>query len=375
MVRSFVALFVASLSTLGLGQSGDITLGDAMPIDHHVVDVEWQPEGHVLIYRRQEDKGFGLGVYEPGKFEGKVVLPLEKNETWETNWLADSNSALVVVHGTGAKPKSTSVRIYLIEGDTQTAKQVFADVYDEKANPQIEVNASPGLKHAIVAFRSPQGVFHKVLSLGGGNFADAPDLDRAVKEGMSGPSWSLDGTAIYASKQSFSGAGSKQDIKAALEFSERKRQLDQDTTKANADQAIDKVALFTTAVADENMKLAMRDLKYSRMAMRRYFPSPDVGSDVFELMPVNPILRPIRFRGAWVYPNKNGVKVVPQTQSLVLKFDQSNAQDTSVWLTRGTDKGTPAALVAVHVTDTWLSSAKNGIAYTIDGALFYRGVK
>ena len=376
MVRSFVALFVASQSALAMCQSGEISLGDAMPIDHHVVDVEWQPEGHVLVYQRQEDKSFGLGVYEPGKFEGKVVLPLEKSDTYETNWLADSNSALVVVRGVGAKPKSIAARIYLIEGDTQSAKLLFSDVYDEKSVPSIEVNTSPGLKHAIVTFRSQQGVFHKVLTLGGGNITDAPDLDRAEKEGLSGPSWSLDGTAIYAPKQSLSQTKLKAEQAMAYELQERRAQQDSDNQKiAAANQGVSDVR-FTTLVSDEEAtKMKLMTERYTVLKLRRYTPSPNVGSDVLELMPANPILRPIRFRGPWVYADKATSKVRPKTQSIVLKFDQSNAQDNCVWLTRGNEKGAPAAVVAVHVTDTWLASTKNGVAYTIDGALFYRAVK
>ena len=55
-----VSMLVA-LCTVGFAQS-PITLGEAKPIDIHVADVEWQPKGQAMIYRRQEQDGSSIGI-------------------------------------------------------------------------------------------------------------------------------------------------------------------------------------------------------------------------------------------------------------------------------------------------------------------------
>jgi hypothetical protein len=118
------SLFVA-VSAFSFGQD-DIKLGDAKPVDIHVIDVQWQPAGKALIYRRKEENGFGLGVYSVGNYEGKVVISIAKGDTWDTNWLAGSNSAIVTVRSQNpeAKTKSTRIKIYLVDADKNKATTI-----------------------------------------------------------------------------------------------------------------------------------------------------------------------------------------------------------------------------------------------------------
>jgi len=359
-----------------------------MPIDIHVVESTWQPAGQALIYKREEEFGFSLGIYGVGHREGKVVIPIQKEDTWDTNWLADSNSALVVVRGPAKKAttKSTQIRIFLVDGRTQTARQFFDQTYDDKAVPSVEVEASPGLKHAIVTFRSmpdskTKGAMnstHMVLTAGGGSFIASPDLDKAEKDGLSGPNWSLDGTAIYSNLP--------QNRFRVLSGNDKAVAGDKVGTIAvtnDGAQTISEIKLVVATAATNAEVTGVLSGTGREEALTLNFvggifkiapPMPKTGTSVLELMPANPILRPVRFRGPWVTSALTQSKIVNQNQSIVLHYDQSNAQDNSVWLTNGPEKGSPATLVAVHASDTWLSERKNSIAYLIDGALFFRSI-
>ncbi len=356
------------MSTMAFGQSETMTLAPAKPIDIRVMEAQWHPSGQAIIYRRAVDDAFGLGIYAQNSKEGKVVIPLKKDDNYDATWLANSRSALIVVRSDapGQKTKSTALTIYHVNGDTQKATKIFAEIYENKLLPGVQIDRSPSLNHAIVTFRNSTGTFHKVLTLGSVMLSDSPDLDRASKEGNSGPNWSLDGTAIYSNAPT-QGLRTLNDSPTVL----RAGRADTNGQVVSSDSFSGTFTVTLSGASGFNGDVAS---SLTGLTFRLTPPMPVTGANVLELMPANPILRPIRFRGPWVEPNQNGPKVVPQTQSLSLKFDQSNAQDTSVWLTRGTEKGTPAVLVAVHVTDTWLAQAKNIVAYTIDGALFYRSI-
>ncbi len=372
----------------GFAQLGQVTLGKAMPIDIHVVEAKWQPAGQALIYKREEESGFSLGIYGIGHREGKVVIPIQKEDTWDTNWLADSNSALVVVRGPAKKAtaKSTQIRIYLVDGKTQSARQFFDQTYEDKAVPSVEVETSPGLKHAIVTFRSTpdsktKGAItstHMVLTSGGGSFVASLDLDKAEKEGLSGPNWSLDGTAIYSSlPQNQFRVLSRNDKAVAGD------KVGTISVTNDGAQTISEIKLVVATAATNAEVTGVLSGSGREEALTLNFvngifkitpPMPKTGTSVLELMPTNPILRPVRFRGPWVNSARPPSKIVNQNQSIVLHYDQSNAQDNSVWLTTGPEKGSPATLVAVHASETWLSDSKTGIAYLIDGALFFRSI-
>ncbi len=387
MFKLATIFFAASICGVCFSQS-PITLGVAKPIDIHVVDAKWQPAGQALIYKREEETGFSLGIYGVGHREGKVVIPIQKEDTWETTWLADSNSALLIVRGPAKKAtaKSTQIRIYLVDGKTQSARQFFDQTYEEKAVPSVVVDASPGLKHAIVTFRSSANSktkvaaisTHMVLTAGGGAFVASPDLDKAEKEGLSGPNWSLDGTAIYSNLPQSQLRFVSGNDKAAAGDKVGTISVTNDgaQTISEIKFVVDTVATNTdvTGALSGSSREAVLTLNFVGEIFKVGPPMPKTGTSVLELMTANPILRPVRFRGPWVNSAVVPSKVVNRNQSIVLHYDQSNAQDNSVWLTAGPEKGSPATLVAVHASETWLSDSKTGIAYLIDGALFFRSI-
>ena len=370
MKKFALTSLLVAVCALGFGQANPINLGVAKPIDIHVTSVEWHPSGDALIYHRTEEKGVGLGVYSAASFEGKVILHLRKDENEATYWLAKSKSAVLVIHSPvlDAKTKSTQIRIYLLNAENQTAKVLFKDTYDNKLIPSVDVDTSPSLEHAIVTLRNSTGSHHLVLVQGGGTLMDSPDLDRAEKEGLSGPNWSLDGTAIY-SKGGSGGIRTFRSDNGEITFVQGLATAGDTGSNSGSNAEVFSISLSSLDVTSVKSTNSSQSLRIRFMP-----PMPPTGSTVYELMPSNAILRPIRFRGPWVWSKNPAATLVPQNQSLTIHFDQSNAQDTSVWLTRGTQKGAPAALVAVHVTDTWLPDTKNAVAFTIDGALFFRSI-
>ena len=347
----------------GQGQSEPIQLGDATPVDVHVLDVSWHENGKAFIYGRQEENGKGIGVYALGKHEGKTLIHLAKGETYYPYWLGVSNSALIVIRGTAPEdPKSNQIRMFVLDADTQVAKQVFQEVYDPKVFPQVTVDPSPILKHAIITLRSSEGARHMIICNGNGELIKAPDLDRAEKEGMTGPSWSLDGTGIYANIP-YKSFVSTNEVPIAISG------VSGATARLSSDVSFEIVTSNVKIVEGQpiNTKLSL--------SFRAVPPTPPTGSQVLELMPSNAVLRPVRFRGPFVPVYAGGIPLVPRSQSIVLQYEKSSAQDNSVWIKRGTQKGTPATLLAVHASQTWLSPKQSAVAYVIDGALFVRTIK
>ncbi len=363
-----VLCFVASASFAQ--QAKEIELGAAKAIDVQASEVTWHPNGLAFLYNRETDEGRSLGTYCLDKKEGKTLLPLDKDETYDVYWLANSNSAIVVlsVKATGTQQPSTRIRMVLVDATLQTVKPLFNETFEDKTLPSVDVDQSPSLRHAIVTLRNKSGVRHMVLCVGDARLVDSPDLDRAEKEGLSGPSWSLDGTAIFSnsggrnlsgSKVVLSGiqvAGSSGGDGATGQSKEEERQITLDVVEV-------KGLLVSDAATGKNLRFKIMPA------------TPATGSNVFELMPSNAVLRPVRFRGPWQPVSVGREPLIPRNQPIVLQFDRSNAQDNSVWIKRGTEAGTPAKFLGVHVSQTWLSPNQNAVAYLIDGALFVRTIK
>ena len=373
MVKLASTSIAVILAALSLGQNGPIQLGDAKPVDIHVSAVDWDPNGQALIYTRDEEASKSVGAFGLGKFDGKTLLKLQKDDTYDVYWLANSNSALLVVHGAvpQAKTKSTEIRIYTLDADLQKIRKDFDETYEDKFVPSVDVDTSPLLKHAIVTLRREAEYRHMVIAPNG-DLINAPDLDRAEKDGLSGPSWSIDGTAIYSNLPNTNKINTGLDYvvsKTTTNNSNTGRGNSDSTTNGAVTLGEDQAIYFTSIIGREKLAGTFRIL------FKLAPPTPPTGSNVLELMPSNAALRPVRFRGPWVEKHEEYTPLAPYNQPIVLQYDRSNAQDSSVWIKRGKEKGNPATLLGVHVSDSWLSPTESAVAYVIDGALFVRPIK
>jgi Tol biopolymer transport system component len=179
-------------------QNSEIKLDAAIPVGVRIAGAQWHPNGQTIMYTRNEETSVGLGIYSLGQYEGKIVLNVPKTETYRWHWLEGSKSALVVVTKDikDGKAPTKHVKIFLVEGEAQTARQIYNEVMDSKLVSYVGVNASPLLKHAIVSFNGEKGVKNYVLCTGRGDLISSVDLDNATSKGLY-PSWSLDGTAVF----------------------------------------------------------------------------------------------------------------------------------------------------------------------------------
>ncbi|MBI1331921.1 MAG: hypothetical protein GC165_03480 [Armatimonadetes bacterium] len=368
MKKTIALVVLAAFSAAAFSQNDPVTLGDAVPVDVHVQDADWNPNGHSLIYTRKDEDGQSLGAFMLDKYEGKSLLKLTQGQTYRITWLSGSDAAVVVVHGPSpdnpnaeSKDKSIQIQMFVVDANLQSAKRILDETYDAKQLPAIDVDASPLLKHAIITMRLGKETRHLVITPGG-DLLKSADLDRAEQEGLTGPTWSIDGTAIYSNAQ-FSGKTQYLVAKTGQAVQDSSgQQAKEITVRAVQGEALTAVAADSTA-----LKLSIE--------FRRAVPMPETNSPVFELMPSNASLRPVRFRGPFESKPRNRPVLTPRTKSIVLQYEQSDAQDSSVWIKRGTEKNSPATLLAVHASRTWMSRDQNAVAYIIDGALFVRTIK
>lgn len=367
MVKSVSIALAMMLSGFALSQSDPVVLGDTVPVDVHSAEVKWHPEGQAFLYIRQEETGKSIGAYALGKFEGKGLVKLGKNDTYQSYWLSGSKAALIVIHSPApqAATKSTQIRMVLIDAENMTAKQNFSEIFDDKALPSVEVDTSPSLKHAIITLRGPQETRHMILALGFGEIVKSPDLDRAEKEGLTGPSWSVDGTAVYSNTPGGRNTFISKDVPVILSGV---------STGGSSDQVSGGTFEVTLTNSSEAAATTVSG-KLLRLSFRLSPPMPATNSPVFELIPTNGVLRPVRFRGPFESRYTGGQPLISRNQPVVLQFEKSNTQQNSVWVRRGTEKVGPSTFLGVNVSETALSPQKNAVAYVIDGALFVRTIK
>jgi hypothetical protein len=368
MVRFLVALLSLVLWVRVFGQA-PVRVQAATPVDIHVKDVDWQPLGKALIYRRDSETGFGLGVYKPGRYEGKVVLDLEKGDKYDVTWFSMESSALVVVQTPQGKEqdKSTQIRIYLLDADKQTSKQVYSETFPKSATPKVEVNSSPKLRHSIVSFILKGISRHLILCVGRDDLMAAPDLDREVNSGTPEPHWSVDGTAVYSSLKV-----RRDDARHMLDIQ------DGGKTIAQVELAGPAYLDIPVEIRDLIIRSNTRDIDGNVITFTiqgpyaRCYAVAKSGSTVLELIPTNAVLRQIRLREYWNWSETDKQELVSVELPVLLQYEKSNAQDISIWIKEDKKTSVPSTLVAVHASHTWLAPRDTAIAYVIDGALFVR---
>jgi hypothetical protein len=358
-----VLTVAASLAGSALGQEQPV-LGDAQAIDVRVDRIDWHPHGDALLYSRAENGGVGIGVYRIGDVEGKVLLHLGEKDTWESQWLEGYPDALVIVYrsvqtGQGQQKEAA---VYLLNGKAKTETEVFSKVVPNNEKIDLDVDSSPSLLHAIFRVKTAKETNHYVLPINGGKLIAAREIDEAVKAGHYGPSWSQDGTAIYGG---IPGAGSVFTL----------RNGDHVTLGVPPDQAQVAVAAEKAVVRELTLKLAADkaiSVGGTALEFKLVPPAPPVGASVFEVVPANGVLRPVRFKGAWQGAPTKPAKFESKTSTSQLVFGQVRGNSNSLWLMTGKTAG---VMVAAHATRATIAPGDGAVAYVTDGALFVREIK
>lgn len=333
-------------------------LGPAVAVDVRVTDVLWHPHGSALLYSRTEGDGKSLGVFSVSGIEGKSLLHLGKEDSWEAHWFDGASVILVTIYR-----KSTdgaTLEMHTLDADRLEDRLVFVSKAMANDNLSVEVDTSPSLIHAIVTVSDGKKSTCLVLPNHGNKLVRGVEIDRAMQNGYAGPTWSKVGTAIYAK-----GEGLPQSREAEA----------QELAKVEADIAMARVAAKADADAEQQllrMRLAM-ELDMAAL-MRRRRAAPAEGTNVLEVIPSSAALRQVAFQGPWQEKPKQVAEMVPQPKRTVLDFGVSKGQVNSLWLTlpqEGIDRG---ILISAQATNSWLAPENRAVAYISDGALFVRSI-
>ncbi len=333
-------------------------LEPAQAVDLRIKSVDWHPHAKALFYTREEDNGLGLGFYVPGDKEGKVVLRTEKGDTFETRWFAGRTSALVWI--THPLPNERQlIRFYLVDAETKKVVDLYEEEASIKSKLQFDADASPLLAHAIVTRTDVTGTKHLVLPEASTKLLSSADLDKASKEGYSGPTWSVDGTAVYGNQ----GPG------LSLNSNRLSFIVDGDA----ATQA-------TSGESDKSINVVISGLSLSGgnsaggLTLRFLPPPPPTGATVLELMPTNAFLRSVKFKGQWK-DTRIQDRFEPQSKLSRLDFGVSRGYANSWWLTLPAMKADQGVLVTSNASQAFLAPESRAVAYITDGTLFVRLLK
>lgn len=347
-------MFAVAMSLAGGAALAQLPHLDAVvAVDVGVRTVAWNSTGSALLYTKDDSEGIGLGVYAAGQREGKVLLHVAPGDRYETQWFdgAPVVAAIVYRRLESEGGDRMAAEVHLLDAKTLREKLVFRRFYEAKVPVEIDVDPSPSLVHAIFRLRENQTQHHLVLPLSGNPLVSAPDLDRAVAEGYSGPVWSVDGTATYAK-------GLAPIQNTGLLF----------------DPATGQAQLKVSVVLDKKAPI-LGDLPLLGKFFVARKPAPPVGAPVLEVMPANGALRPVRFRGEWESESPDDRPLALQDMPAALQFGISRGEARSLWLTAGEDRPNAGVMIAPHADRSWLAPRNRAVAYLADGALFVRAIR
>lgn len=340
-------------------------LGIPQGVDFGVVGIDWHPKGNAMLYTQKDGEGFAVGSYMLGQSRGATLVRYAKTDRPEFYWFAGKPNALVVIYR--PSKEGTKLEVDLIDLEHQTSKKIFERSYGPKENASLDVETSPSLLHAILTLTTEKSNQHFVLKTGTFEVMPSVDLDQAAAKGISGPSWSLDGTAVYAD--------------ASAEIQKRQALVEQKMKYDNATIQVLEARAATVATQESEIALKLEGAKLSlmnaeNMSFRLKFvpPTPPTGATVLELMPQNATLRSVRFKGPWQDKPRPPVELFPMPQNNLLSLGRSKGQANSLWLTVPSDKGQSGQLVAAQASSGWISPTGQAVAYITDGALFIRTI-
>lgn len=371
IIAAFAALF-------GSGQAQMPTLGEATAVDVRVNTVQWQPHGRGLIYSREEGEGTGLAVYAVGKLEGKVLIHLEKGDTWRAQWFDSEPVALVVVTRkvTTQAGAQTEVTVHTLDAEKCEHRLIFTRILEPNEVWDMTAETSPSLVHAIFTVDAGARQTHLVLPTHGNKLIEAVDIDKALAEGYGGPQWSVDGTAVFAKGLPVFSSSRRVAIKELLAV----KQAEDDRAaakRAAVNQAeVREIAVTSSADAAKDKLLREEALRSYKVAIAIPPSAPLAsGSAVLELMPSNAYLRPVKFKGPWVWQGPQFAVMTPQAKRSLLDFGVSKGQANSLWLTLPKTQIDQGVLITPNASTAWLAPENRAVAYLTDGALFVKPIK
>ena len=358
-MKCTVGTALALACSCALAQSGlqvagrKVELGTPTAIAVGVKDVYWQPKGQALVYYASDADGAFIGAYDMAKGRAKdgVRLPEGTNVHFEAG-LASRPVYLVVTSRDleGGKRRWT---VTTIDARALTAKDVWTNDYDSKAEVSVDVEASPSRDHALITVTDPAGRHPIVLLDGAASAVYSRDVATAWSQGSEFAGWSVDGTAYFSADQ---------------------------TTRL-------KSAVLNDIAANRAFELKLSNdqggsvssLPIVGLVFKFVLTAPNSGTPVFELMPTNGVLRPVLSRGPFVGEETLPHVVYPKQENALVTTSDKSGQSGALWLVRLTgDENEPYSkeglLIAPEAQNSWMCEDGNWVAYETAGALFVRRI-
>jgi hypothetical protein len=183
-----------------------------------------------------------------------------------------------------------------------------------------------------------------------GRLLPSADLDKAVADGFSGPSWSIDGTAVYVDHGTANSTGA---LKAFMDMS----------AEISARQSKEVPVLSKIPILSSMFRLEVAP--------------PLAGASVFELIPSSAILRPVRFRGPWASRTSEVEPFQSRSHTAHIQLGTSRGASNSLWISPPKDAKNvdQAVLVSGNAGQAWIAPANLYVAFLTDGALFVKSIE
>jgi hypothetical protein len=374
-------MLLANAIALGLGavaQASDLKSNPAHFVAERAGEVSWSQDGSCVGfgYLDREGRRIDAGVYDLTRHEGKTLLKATgKQQIDQLIWLAHDPLQLAVISEQLTLNGKQMVRqgIYEMDGRKLSVKQLWSGDFPLGQQPNIVVNASPTLAHAIVTFHLKEGKnAYFIVTNGGKDLIPSPDVADAIKQGNGFAGWTNEGTAFFGGGRTDDlSSGPDHDFVLLYELRLDKAQADQQDrqlsiVRSDEDQARAAATLSSvTALIDTISSLKLHTKSDEPLAPGAYG---------FELTPSDGQLRPVKFPGP--YLGAPAPKPTTQLRSLSgnLRFEESSAGIKSLWLTPKQDKPTRATLVAPQAEQAWLHPDGHTVLFLVNGVLFERSV-
>lgn len=363
LVPFALAAAVAALGQNGL-QVGNSTysLEEAKAVCVGLKDVNWSPSGKALIYDSVDADGYFQGAYRTSDGVGKALYRIaEGSSIHSLHFLPKEPVGIEVFSKKDEAAKKVRWWIVALDSRNMKAEELMSWEFDEGREVSIDVKVSPTLDHALVDVRAGDEEHHYVLLSGGGRVVLSSDIDQATRQGSHFTGWSSQGTAYFSTPNEGAQQGQQMQILGSKLLNANNGTIE-----------------LTLSLSGGDGKNVLTDLPLLGKFFLSSPTAPGAGTPVFEVMPWNGGLRPIRSMGPYVKPEKALPPITALGQQAQVTSGPRLGQSGALWLMQEQEAKQLAnprgLLIAPNAGQSWFSDSREWIAYEENGALFVRRI-
>lgn len=325
-----------------------------------VKDVNWERQGRALMYDAVDADGYYQGLYRTADGKGKAVLrhpPGTQFHDWK--WLPRKLSVVEIVSREDAAAGTRRYSVFSLDAQSLTARELLGLSYPKDEEVSVSMEISPSRDHGLITVRDRKGERTYVLLDNGTSLVLSADVTQAKLQGAGFAGWSADGTAYFRSS------------------------VEDQAVQVLSTKSFNGLLQFQVALDNKSEKgiPVLGDIPFISSLFLRTAPlAPAVGVPVFEVMPWNGGLRPVRSRGPFEGAPFAAPEFVSEPEAAQVIASHFRGQSGSVWLVHklqeeGKPRPAGGTLVAAEAGQTWMPDIKNFIAYETAGALFVRQIR